>query len=54
MAKRMPASGKDLRFELLDHTADLSVKIFGRSHKEIFSNAVNAIGKATTEAILVP
>ncbi len=49
MAKRMPVSGKDLRFELLDHTADLSVKIFGRSHKEIFSNAVYAFNKITVD-----
>lgn len=40
---------KGQEFELLDHTADLSIKIFGRSDKEIFTNAVYAFNKITVD-----
>lgn len=40
---------RELKFELIDHTADLSVKIFGSSDHEIFSNSVYAFNKITVE-----
>ncbi len=32
-----------MRFEVLDHTADLRIKIYGDSYKKIFQNAVYAV-----------
>lgn len=45
----MALNVKELKFELLDHTADLSIKIYGRSDEEIFSNAVYAFNKMTVD-----
>lgn len=44
---------KRLKFELLDHTADLSIKIYGKSDKEIFANAVYAFNKITVDEFSV-
>lgn len=46
---RMELNVKELKFELLDHTADLSIKIYGKSDEEIFSNAVYAFNKITVD-----
>ncbi|WP_393971990.1 archease [Oxyplasma meridianum] len=45
----MALKAKERRFELLDHTADLSVKIYGKSDEEIFSNALYAFNKITVD-----
>lgn len=45
----MALNEKEQKFELLDHTADLSIKIYGKSDEEIFSNAVYAFNKITVD-----
>ncbi|MEM0139222.1 MAG: archease [Ferroplasma sp.] len=32
-----------MKFEVLDHTADLRLKIYGNSYKSIFENAITAV-----------
>ena len=34
-----------LKFEILDHPSDLKIKIFGKDKKELFENAVFAMGE---------
>lgn len=48
----MALNEKEQKFELLDHTADLSIKIYGKSDEEIFSNAVYAFNKITVNDFL--
>lgn len=42
--KYLTTKGKMKRFEVLEHTADLRLKVFGSSPKELFGNALYAMG----------
>ncbi len=41
------------KFEILEHTADLKIKVFGRTKEELFSNALLAMSDAFRPEIKV-
>jgi len=43
-----------LKFEILDHPSDLKIKIFGKGKKELFENAVFAMGECLRPEIEIP
>lgn len=43
---------KTKRFEVLEHTADIRLKIFGSSPKELFKNALYALGRTQKPEIV--
>jgi len=43
-----------LKFEILDHPSDLKIKIFGKDKKELFENAVFAMGECLRPEIEIP